>query len=558
MNTEFDHPCYSQKEFVRDDPPPLPHLLSGNEPPTEAMLLPLKSSARRVSAAIDEVQTEISCVSDPVVLKFLNDKRARLHAIYEEYKTVLSPLRRVPPEVLAKIFFVHRTQRDSDTYYDVFDVHAGPWTLSRVCGTWRQVSHTLCSEIWANMSIKFWAGVFGRRKKDSLSLLRAALSYSRGCLLSLEINDDVVFLPPKWNEVEDSKLNESLLKILLSQSQRWKSAILSISPELYRLLPVLHGRIPELETFSIFVSMPVDADISRSFDVLAIAPRLKYLALQDLGSDLTSMIEASHLVTFCDNRQTMDRTGTLHHMYLSIIRDAPSLEEFSVGYQCHYEVALPDASPRIVHQALRDLTVGEAAILRSLDLPNLASATIQRCSSPYDAQGYIYQDVLPALLNLITRSGCILTALRIADTGLDEHIFSILSVCPNLNTLELRFSRWHLESDDADRVLQTLVERMAETTTNNPHILVLVPLLKDLSICMYDPESDMEDDEAVGFINSAFVRMLKVRLDCKSPLWSIGVHDLTNRLIYAMLDQDDIQQLKVWGRDRKLDISMRI
>ncbi|KAK0499639.1 hypothetical protein EDD18DRAFT_1349833 [Armillaria luteobubalina] len=544
MNTEFDHPCYSQKEFIRDDPPPLPHLLSGNEPPTEAMLLPLKSSARRVSAAIDEVQTEISCVSDPVVLKFLNDKRARLHAIYEEYKTVLSPLRRVPPEVLAKIFFVHRTQRDSDTYYDVFDVHAGPWTLSRKFGLTCQ----------SNSGRAFLADV----KKILSHYYELRSRTVGGCLLSLEINDDVVFLPPKWNEVEDSKLNESLLKILLSQSQRWKSAILSISPELYRLLPVLHGRIPELETFSIFVSMPVDADISRSFDVLAIAPRLKYLALQDLGSDLTSMIEASHLVTFCDNRQTMDRTGTLHHMYLSIIRDAPSLEEFSVGYQCHYEVALPDASPRIVHQALRDLTVGEAAILRSLDLPNLASATIQRCSSPYDAQGYIYQDVLPALLNLITRSGCILTALRIADTGLDEHIFSILSVCPNLNTLELRFSRWHLESDDADRVLQTLVERMAETTTNNPHILVLVPLLKDLSICMYDPESDMEDDEAVGFINSAFVRMLKVRLDCKSPLWSIGVHDLTNRLIYAMLDQDDIQQLKVWGRDRKLDISMRI
>ncbi|PBK66953.1 hypothetical protein ARMSODRAFT_1020924 [Armillaria solidipes] len=396
----------------------------------------------------------------------------------------------------------------------------------------------------------------GRRKKDPLSLLRAALSYSGRRLLSLRMDDS-----GRWFEdydMEALEVSESLFNILLSQSQRWKSVILSISPGLFQLLPFLRGRIPELEAFNICLDWLADVDdeITGTFDALAIAPRLKHLVLEDWGSDLIPVIDASasHLVTFCDDRQVTDRAGTLHQ---GIIRDAPSLEKFSVGYQRPREGALPAASPCIVHQALRNLTVCEDAILRSLDLPNLASATIQACSSPWDAKSSTYQDVLPALLNLIIRSGCILTSLTIADTQLNDHIFSILSLCPNLTKLDLCCSRWQ-ESDPGDAVLQTVIERMAETTTIDSHKLVLVPLLKDFTVSMFDPDLDIEDDAVVGFINSAFVRMLKVRLDCKSPLWSIRIYKSSRHLIFSMLDQEDIQQLKVWKHDRKLDISMDI
>ncbi|SJL02447.1 uncharacterized protein ARMOST_05774 [Armillaria ostoyae] len=543
MDTECGNPRYIQKEFIRDDPPYLRHLLSGNEPPTEEMLLPLKSSACRVAAAIDE--------------------RARLRAIDEEYKTVLSPLRRVLPEVLAKIFSaVHTPQYDSDAYYDVFAVHAGPWTLSRVCGTWRQVSHTLCADIWATMSISI-SDVLGRSKKDPFSLLRAALSFGGRCLLSLRVEDSLRGLPG-WNaETFQVEISESLFKILISQSQRWQSVILSIHPRLFQLLPLIRGRIPELEAFNICLDSlaaqaGMDGDINGTFDALAIAPRLKHLAFEEWGLRLIPVIEASHLVTFFDDRST-DGVGTLHRIFLDIIRDAPSLESFGVNHQGSSEGTLPVTAPRIVHQALRNLTVSESAIICSLDLPNLTSATIQHDCSSWEPWSYTYPDVLPALLNLIKRSHCILTSLTIADTQLNEHIFSILSLCPNLAELELRFSRWR-ESDNSDPILQTLVDRMSETTTNDSHKLVLVPLLKDFTVSMRD-HYRIRDDVAVGFVNSGFVRMLKVRLDCKSPLWSITITiDISNtfHLTFSLLDQEDIKQIKAWQDDRKLDITMDI
>ncbi|KAK0444363.1 hypothetical protein EV421DRAFT_1800696 [Armillaria borealis] len=490
------NPCYIQKEFIRDDPPYLPHLLSGNEPPTEEMLLPLKSSACRVAAAIDEVHTEISVVSDPAVLKFLEDKRVRLRAIDEEYKTVLSPLRRVPPEVLAKIFSIHslRPQYGRDAYYDVFAVHDGPWTLSRVCGTWRQVSHTLCADVWATMLVPI-SGHLGRRKKDLLSILRAALSYSRSCLLSLWMKDGGLWLSG-W-DVEAREISESLLKILLSQSQRWKSVIISISPGFFHLLPLLRGKIPELESFDICVES-LDGDNTGTFDGLEIAPRLKHLVFEEWGFGLIPVIDASHLVTFCDDRPA-DSVGILHRMYLDIIRDAPSLETFSVNHQGSSEGALPVAAPRIAHQALRNLTVCESAIIRSLDLPNLASATIQHGCPSWKDSTYTYPDVLPALLKLIIRSKCILTSLTIADTQLNEHIFSILSLCSNLSEFELGFSQWR-ESDPSDPVLQTLVDRMSETTTNDSHKLVLVPLLKDFTVSMSD-RYRIRDDVALTMVH---------------------------------------------------------
>ncbi|KAK0230352.1 hypothetical protein IW262DRAFT_396588 [Armillaria fumosa] len=216
--------------------------------------------------------------------------------------------------------------------------------LFLVCGTWRQVSHSLCSEIWATMSVTIWVFFLADVEKIFSHYCELRSRIVGGAYCHFRLVTAWPFYLRDGTRLRTISSAHPFSKYYF-QSQRWKSAILPISPKLYQLLPVLHGRFPQLEVFTICVSMPVDADISGTFDVLAIAPRLKHLAFRDLGSDLTPVIEGSHLVTFCDDRQTMDRTGTLHHMYLGIIRDAPSLEEFSVGYQRHYEVTLPDASP---------------------------------------------------------------------------------------------------------------------------------------------------------------------------------------------------------------------
>ncbi|PBL02999.1 hypothetical protein ARMGADRAFT_280808 [Armillaria gallica] len=139
------------------------------------------------------------------------------------------------------------------------------------------------------------SGHLGRRKNDLLSILRAALSYSRRCLLSLWMKDGGLWLSG-W-DAEAREISESLLKILLSQSQRWKSVIISISPGFFHLLPPLRGKIPELEAFDICIES-LEGDVTGTFDGLEIAPRLKHLVFEEWGFGLIPVIEASHLPSF--------------------------------------------------------------------------------------------------------------------------------------------------------------------------------------------------------------------------------------------------------------------
>ncbi|KAK0499688.1 hypothetical protein EDD18DRAFT_1441959 [Armillaria luteobubalina] len=131
-------PCNNTPMFLSDDLPFLPTLLRNNEPPTGSMIESLRSSALRVSATIDELQAEILRTND--FLNTLQDKHQHLQRIEEDYKAVLSPVRRVPSssEVLAEIFYACSENKKSKWGYNIFDAKAGPWVLSRVCRSWLQ------------------------------------------------------------------------------------------------------------------------------------------------------------------------------------------------------------------------------------------------------------------------------------------------------------------------------------------------------------------------------------------------------------------------------------
>ncbi|KAJ7113985.1 hypothetical protein C8R44DRAFT_560379, partial [Mycena epipterygia] len=70
----------------------------------------------------------------------LEEEHASLASYYTQNKGILSPLRRMPPEVLAEIFswtlpWVH----DAMGRWR-FDAKSCPWVLTHICGRWRQVA----------------------------------------------------------------------------------------------------------------------------------------------------------------------------------------------------------------------------------------------------------------------------------------------------------------------------------------------------------------------------------------------------------------------------------
>ncbi|KAK0491405.1 hypothetical protein IW261DRAFT_86848 [Armillaria novae-zelandiae] len=516
-------PYFNTTAYGRDDPPFLGNLLAVNDPPLDTMLGPLKSSALHVTSALDETLAEIRHVSD--VLKILENKRRQLEEIDSEYKSALAPIRRVPPEIIMEIFYAYMGEYE---FYDVFDVNDGPWVLSRVCRKWRHVSISLCPSIWASMLIKVTDG-------DPTSLLTTALSYSANCKLDFS--------------VIDISINTELFDELMSQSRRWRSAYFNVFPWLMERLLLVRGNVPNLELCHINLRpFQVGADVT--FDALDPAPRLKHLHLKNLECNQAMIVTARNLVSFSDDRME-DFDGLLHSMYLGIFRGSPNLETFDIR---HFTLdnALLVATPRIVHLTLQKLVVWETAFVSSLKLPALKSLEICRGAHP---PLYITPPgMLLALHNLIEVSRCSLTHFFFSSPMLDNHVLSILDLCPGLISLQFHMTDW---TADSDLVLRSLTTRMTEKDESQCYPSpVMMPELEKYEIVVLVAANGMK---SMDFVDSAFVQMVETRLvKYQAPLADIVIWSLVDGLSLARFTDEDIETLEGFSYYSDINIQARM
>lgn len=70
---------------------------------------------------------------------------------------------------------------------------------------------------------------------------------------------------------------------------------------------------------------------------------------------------------------------------------------------------------------------------------------------------------------------------------------------------------------------------------------------------MSDRRSRFREEVEVGFVDSNFVYMLKVRLDCASPLRFVNVNGSTRLLRFTGADGDDVLQLVKWRDENKFE-----
>ncbi|KDQ27363.1 hypothetical protein PLEOSDRAFT_1026266, partial [Pleurotus ostreatus PC15] len=64
--------------------------------------------------------------------------------------TILAPIRRIPPEILAEIFVA---TIDDTTLCDPLDYDEMPWLLGRVCHSWRMVTEST-PKLWSRIRVE--------------------------------------------------------------------------------------------------------------------------------------------------------------------------------------------------------------------------------------------------------------------------------------------------------------------------------------------------------------------------------------------------------------------
>ncbi|THU98333.1 hypothetical protein K435DRAFT_777549 [Dendrothele bispora CBS 962.96] len=166
---------------------------------------------------LGDYDTEIARLETAIsVLKY---KRERLEDYVAKCRSLLSPIRRLPPEILSLIFlFQCRKFANMFNLYEP-DKTLPAFVLSQVCTGWRNVALNTPT-MWSNLDIAVgWCSdPSGSRSKDidlALPLIRQCLNRSSQAPLTLTL----YFWGPLHRENDFS----SILKALAATSHRWYS-----------------------------------------------------------------------------------------------------------------------------------------------------------------------------------------------------------------------------------------------------------------------------------------------------------------------------------------------
>ncbi|KAF7318706.1 F-box domain-containing protein [Mycena chlorophos] len=272
---------------------PFKHILHTNTVPTSSQcdeirsfLHPLRPELSTLDAEIHRLQT---------LLDAATKERNDLHAFFVAHEALLSPMRRIPNDVLGLIF-LHTLPERRNT---ALDASEGPLLLMRVCRYWREL--TLATpRLWASIHL-----VLSPHASDRLvKCLDDWLARSRAVPLSITVQTPrhLPRIPPPLpvHSESESEANageplRSPLQTVLSASKRWQRVRLAINvaEEALTLSRLTKDDLPLLSTFEITLSAAAE-ESDHNFNFLA-TPALRRLAFAGAYHVLPQSIQWQNL-----------------------------------------------------------------------------------------------------------------------------------------------------------------------------------------------------------------------------------------------------------------------
>ncbi|KAJ7231031.1 hypothetical protein B0H12DRAFT_1240046 [Mycena haematopus] len=204
-------------------------LFTTNEPPEDSESTFIRSVISKTATRLASLEDEIYKVTEK--LKHLEDERASLSSHLMQHKAILSPLRRMPPELLSEIFSstlpsLGETWQDRKHYMD----HSS-WVLSHVSSRWRTVSLSTPS-LWSSIAINY------NEPRITYPAAPVEAQLQRADKLKIHFYS---FKEP------DSHLQIQMFRLLSEHSERWEELSLGVTSDLFPLLAALHNRVPSLK-----------------------------------------------------------------------------------------------------------------------------------------------------------------------------------------------------------------------------------------------------------------------------------------------------------------------
>ncbi|KAJ7435432.1 hypothetical protein FB451DRAFT_272076 [Mycena latifolia] len=376
----------------------LTRLLTSNDVPHSSEIPNVLKALSDHEARLALLDAQIESMQS--TLAELARERNEIAESLRQHHVILSPVRRVPPELLGEIFSL--TLPWSRHIHNVV-AHQPPWRLGHVCALWRHAAVTYPA-LWRyfDLSPSFTTPV----NQYPLPMLETTLLRSGNLPL------DVTF--GGWSQQTS---NAAWLDMFLSHCNRWATIhILYVtdSGAFRDIFRRVKGQLPALQKLKLL--SPRYHDVPDLPDYFATAPELREVLLTNSGLD-----RPSHALPIPWSQITHYRGVYSPSHQLQILQSAPNLVHCGMGF-IDNDNALEE-NQIVTLPCLRRLHSRESSFLDHLQLPSLDTLFLL-----YDG------DTLPSL---VQRSSCQLTKLVLMEHQITTAFPAVLQSIPSLAYLVL-------------------------------------------------------------------------------------------------------------------------
>ncbi|KAF9479215.1 hypothetical protein BDN70DRAFT_834814 [Pholiota conissans] len=343
-----------------------------------------------IRETIQDVNTTLAAVNDEIArlrgaLSELEEYRSSLHTILKHQQAPLSPIRRLPPEILGEIFLFASSGCTIQWPPSPRRLLASagqddmPWLLCQICSYWRTAAISF-PKLWHSVHLNLQ---YPSRVAEAQSFLGLCLERSKNELLTLSIegNGLTAMLP--------------ILEMLLVHSERWEDV--SLSSDFFfdfrENFALAKNRVPNLRRLCIETTLE-DLPPSRPLEAFEDAPNLRELSMTHIIHPLQNFrVPWSQITHFISKGNTF-REGE----FTQIMRHMTNLISFSTEGERILEVA---SSQPVLLPHLEKLTI--------INKGSYISKTFQFITAP-NLQELVIHAITPFMAEqtvaMIIRSQC--------------------------------------------------------------------------------------------------------------------------------------------------------
>ncbi|KAF7305156.1 ABC protein [Mycena kentingensis (nom. inval.)] len=314
-------------------------LISSNEPPLDP----------EIPAILDV----LSALDATFQSEALSARRAEL-------RSVLSPLRRLPPALLAEIFRIVIPPKDTESRLDLeFSIASAPWVFTHVCARWRSVA--ICTQsLWSHVAVVFFA------EADSTPYPPQLLA------MHLERGNNFAVNFQGWQDLP-LEPQRRVFELLVQHAENWVELFVVLTQALVPTFNTLRGRLARLQKVRLEWSGSHSPSAEDPFSVQCLedAPCLSEVRILNDDDLVPTPFNFANLTWY-----SLDAPWRTH---VEILKAASTLETayIHIDFDSNWPDWTESVREIIRMPRLRRLYVSDAGILDHLDAPVITDIALR-------------------------------------------------------------------------------------------------------------------------------------------------------------------------------------